>query len=165
MPHLNKPAQTILVTMRGESEVMGKKVRKDNIITLDWHMPVSMDPLLYAIAVGKRKFSHGIIMSSGAFAVNFMPLSRKDEVLFCGKNSGATTDKFEETGLTKEECEKIDCPMIGEACAALECEVTSSADAGDHTIFIGKVLFKHHKSDEERIFHIGKYEFSTVKNH
>ena len=83
------PRQTILVT----TELEGK----DNIITLDWHMPVSVKPLLYAICIGKKKFSRKLIDDSGVFAVNFVPYKLKDAAIFCGRNSGEHIDKFEKT--------------------------------------------------------------------
>ena len=58
--HIPYPRNVILVTCEAETDIMGKEVDKKNAITLSWHMPVSFNPWLYAIAIGKEKFSYGL---------------------------------------------------------------------------------------------------------
>ncbi len=154
MLNIFNPRQTILVTTRYKE--------KDNIITLDWHMPVSFFPPLYAIAVGKTRFSHNLIKKSKVFVVNFMPFELKEKVLFCGRNSGRNMDKFKEAKLEKEESEKIDCPRLKDAIAFLECKVVKEIDAGDHTIFIGEILNHKLKIKEKRVFHTFDDNFTTT---
>ena len=158
-----EPIQTVLVTCRGHSEVLGKNIHKDNIITLDWHMPVSFKPPLYAISVGKNRFSHGLIASSKCFAVNFIDQAFKEDALFCGRNSGASEDKFQHISLGKEECEKIECPRLKKALAYLECEVEQEIDAGDHTVFIGRILIQAHNDEGNRLFHTSGDRFITIR--
>lgn len=164
MPAYN-PMQTVLVTCRGN--VKNKFRRgdslKDNVITLDWHMPVSFEPFLYSICVGKTRFSCGVIQNSKVFVVNFVPYNLKEKVLFCGRNTGENMDKIKESGLTKEESEKVDCFRVKEAVAWLECEVINEIDAGDHIIFIGKVISSHEKDNAPRLFHVEGDEFTTTK--
>ena len=152
MSELTDPRQVVLVTSREEMEVMGKKEVKDNIITIAWHMPVSFNPNLYAISIGKTRFSADIIKKSKAFVVNFIGYELKKEALTCGTKSGNHIDKFEEAGLTKEEAESVDCPRVKEALAYMECEVINEVDAGDHIIFIGNVVNSKVKKDGKRLF-------------
>ena len=153
MPEIVGPRQVILVTCRDEG--------KDNIITLAWHMPTSFHPSLYAISVGKTRFSHQMIKNSGAFCVNFMSADFKKEMEVCGSVSGRDTDKFKESGFEKESCGKIDCPRIKEALGYLECEVVESLETGDHTIFIGKVIDSGTKGPGRRLYHITGSEYTT----
>lgn len=164
MPIYN-PMQTALVTCRGtvKNKFSSKEEVKDNVLTLDWHMPTSFDPFLYVISVGKKRFSYGIIKESKVFVVNFMPFELKKEVLFCGRNSGEHTDKFKESGLTKEESEKLDCCRIKEAAAYIECEVINEIETGDHIIFIGKVINSYETEEKKRLFHIEENKFTTTK--
>ena len=157
-----KPLQTVIVTCRGEAEVLGIPSHKDNAITLDWHMPVSVDPPLYAISVGKTRFSHDIIAKSGVYCVNFMSLEDKAKVIYCGTHSGQTVDKFKETGMKRADSRVIDCPRLKDAMAYLECEVINQVDAGDHTIFIGQIKHSRKITQGKRILHLGKLEFSTT---
>lgn len=146
------PRQAILVTSEAETEIMGKKQDKKNIFTLSWHMPVSFNPSLYAISVGKQRFSLNLIKKSGVFCVNFMPFELQDKVLFCGRNSGMNKDKFKETGLTPKECGKIHCIYLKEALAYLECEVVQEIESGDHIIIIGKIVNSKVQKKGKRVF-------------
>ncbi len=156
------PRQVILVTARGEAEIMGKKAQKDNIITLAWHTPLSFEPQLYGISLGKTRFTTKLIQESKVFAVNFIKHELKDKALFCGRSTGASVDKFEKTGLTKEECESIDCCRIEEADAVLECEVTDQFDTGDHIFFVGKVSKTARKGSGKRLHYLGDERFTTT---
>jgi flavin reductase (DIM6/NTAB) family NADH-FMN oxidoreductase RutF len=143
-----KPRQVILVTCREGG--------KDNIIPLAWHMPLSFSPELYGISIGKTRHSYSIISKSKVFCVNFVDIEFREDVLFCGSNSGRDVDKFGRTRFAREECETINCPRIKQALAYLECKVTGKTETGDHTIFIGKVTKKAVKGAGKRIFHTAK---------
>lgn len=160
MSELTDPRQVILVTSREEMDIIGKKQIKDNIITIAWHMPASFNPRLYAISVGKTRFSAQVISKSKAFVVNFIPFSLKDKALIVGTKSGTHIDKFSEAGLTKEDSESIDCPRVKEALAYIECEVINEVDAGDHTIYIGKVVNSHIKKGGKRLLQMAG-DFTT----
>ena len=160
---LANPRHTMLVTCRSHVTVMGKRVERDNVITLDWHMPVSFEPQLYAIAIGTSRFSHKIITEGKCFVVNFMPLSMKDAAIYCGRRSGEHLNKFEGAGLKTHEAENVDCPRIVGALGYLECEVIQEIDAGDHTIFIGKVMHGDLIKSGKRLFHTDGDEFTTTK--
>ena len=120
MRDIINPRQTILVSASEKTEVFGKEKEVDNIMAANWHTGLSFEPPMYAICLGKNSFTTELIKKSGNFCVNFMPLSQKDKVFFCGRNSGKLMDKFEKTGLNKVECEKIDCVRVKEDVAHLE---------------------------------------------
>jgi len=159
MPELNGPRQVVLVTCRHKG--------RDNIITLAWHMPTSFSPSLYAISIGKSRFSHDLVSNSGVFCVNFMSAEHKNGIEVCGSVSGADTDKFKASGFDKEGCETIDCPRIKQALGFLECKVISSAETGDHTIFVGEILNSElggAKGAGKRLYHITGTEFTTTSD-
>ena len=158
---LTKPRQTVLITTRGEVEVLGKKVFKNNIITIDWHMPCSHEPQLYAISIGKSRFSYKLINESKVFVVNFISKDLEKPALYCGTHQGDHVDKFKESELTIEDCEKVDCGRVKQALGYLECEVIEEVDSGDHVIFIGKVLHTQLKENDKRLFHLGNHKFGT----
>jgi flavin reductase (DIM6/NTAB) family NADH-FMN oxidoreductase RutF len=163
MPEVFGPRQTILVTCREELEFMGKIKEVHNIITVAWHMPVSFDPLMYAIAIGKTRASLEIIKKSKAFVVNFIPYELKEAALTCGKLSGRHHNKFVEAKLTMEESNHIDCPKIKEAIGYLECHVVEEIEAGDHVIFVAEVTQQQLKEDKHRLFHCGGDKFKTTE--
>jgi len=151
MPSITNPKQVVLVTSRSHMNILGKDIEKDNIIAIAWHMQVSFEPHLYAVAVGKTRFSCELIQKSKAFVVNFVPKALEKEAVFCGSHSGKHMDKFKESGLTKEDAQNLDCPAISEAVGYLECEVVNEVEAGDHIIFIGNVINSKLKKDEKRL--------------
>lgn len=151
---LTNPRQTVLITSRYKN--------RDNVMTLDWHTPLSFEPMLYAIAVAKARFTCQLIQKSKVFVVNFM--SRRDEkaVLYCGRHSGRDKDKFLKAGLEKEEAEKISCPRIKNALGFLECKVVNQVETGDHILFIGEVVNFKLRRYGKRLFHLWKDRFTTT---
>lgn len=156
------PSQVILITSRGKAELLGKQAMKDNIMTAAWHCNLSFDPPLYGISIGKTRFSCKLIEESKVFCVNFISYDMKDKAQYCGQATGAATDKFEKTGLTKEECESIDCCRIKEASAQLECEVIDSFETGDHVFFVGKILKNINIDDKKRLLYKGDGNFTLT---
>ncbi|MCK4589459.1 MAG: flavin reductase family protein [Nanoarchaeota archaeon] len=165
MSELTGPRQVILVTCRGslKKEMSTEIQEKDGIIAVAWHMPVSKEPFLYAIAIGKTRFTHQLIEQSQSFAVNFMSADQKEAIIKCGTISSKHIDKFKEANLTKEECESIDCPRIKEVIGYLECQVKQKIPAGDHTVFIGHVHNHKLNKDKPRLYHITKDKFAQTR--
>jgi len=160
MHDIVSPRQTVLITCRGKAKVLGVPQLKDNIMTLDWHMPVSFDPFLYSIAVGKDRFSQRLIKDSGVFVVNFLSHKHMEHARYCGKHSGELVDKFRK--LDKDEAEVLDCPRLRDAVAFLECQVTDVYDAGDHTVFVGRVVNSKLISENKRLFHLPNHDFDIL---
>lgn len=151
---ITNPRQTILLSCRSRG--------KDNMITLDWHTPLSFEPMMYTVSIGKTRFSLNLIKESKAFVINFMSKNFEKEILYCGQHSGKTLDKFKETGLEKEEAETIDCPRIKQALGYLECKVEKEIEAGDHILFIAKVSKAELKEKRKRLFHLFDDKFTTT---
>lgn len=113
---------------------------KADIITLGWAMPASHQPLVVAIAVSPKRYSHDLIAKSEEFVVNLPDVTMGEMTNWCGRKSGRRYDKFQHTGWTMEPSIYVKTPRIKECYAALECKVISSVVAGDHTTFFGEVL-------------------------
>ena len=158
------PRQTVVITSKGKAVVMGKEIEKENIMPIDWHMPLSLDPPKYGIALNKKSFSLKLIRESGFFIVNFMPYESAKEVCKMGRVSGEHLDKFEETLLAKAEGETLECPRMYDAVAYIECEVEDEMEVGDHVLFIGKIMHVRKVKEGKRLFHIKKDEFTTTKD-
>lgn len=162
MSEITHPRQVVLISSRANVEIMGKEQTKDNVMTIAWHMQTSFKPELYAISIGKTRFSHKLIKKSRVFVVNFMSHKNEKEVLLCGRTAGEHVDKFKKANLTKLEAEKIDCPIVKEAIAYLECEVIDELDTGDHTVFVGKVVKSDLNKQDRRPFQLTGNDFTTT---
>ena len=113
---------------------------KPNVATLAWITTVSGDPPLISIAVGRTRYTHDCISTSKEFVLNLPTMDILNEVMIAGSISGRGEDKFEKTGLTPMESIAIKTPGVRECVSHLECKVIDTMEAGDHTIFIGKVV-------------------------
>lgn len=164
MSKLLGPQQAVIITSRAEIEQFGKKIVKDDIETIFWHMPVSKEELLYAISVPKRKFIYNIIKESGIFVVNFIGFDLQKEVHKCNLIHGEHIDKFKEIGFRKKEAEAIECPVIEEACGYLECKVIESKEFSDYCIFTAKIINSNVKNHIKRLFHLQNNLYTTTKD-
>lgn len=113
---------------------------KTNIMTAAWCMPVGHKPPMLAVAIGKTRFTHDLIIQSKQFAVNIPSLELLRQVWCCGTTSGEKDDKFALCGLTPVEGSHIKTPLIEECLGAIECRLDSYPTAGDHSIIVGEVL-------------------------
>ena len=121
---------------------------KPNIATIAWHMPVSVEPPLIAVAIGKARHTKKLIEATNEFVLNIVPESLKQQAKLCGSVSGKRTDKFGASALTPEPSMQVKPPSIKECLANIECKVVSSYDASDHVIYIGEVV--HIKQSEKK---------------
>lgn len=112
---------------------------------------VSLDPPLLLVCVDKRAESHPAFGRSGAFAINI--LAREHEDLsrrFAVSGGDKFVDVAHSSGVTGV-------PLLEGALGAVECRVVAEHDAGDHTIFIGKVEELVASEGDPLLFFRGKY--------
>lgn len=106
-----------------------------NGMIASWVSQVSYEPPLIAVAVHQNRFTHQLVKDSGCFALHVLNNNQKSMV---SKFMGSDPEtKFSGTnwkpGLTG-------CPILPECAACFECEINSSIEPGNHTIFIGQVV-------------------------
>lgn len=159
------PLPAFLITCAG-------KDRQPNAVAIAWLMPVSVNPSLLAFAIRAQRYSYELLQENPAFVVNAMAYQQAVEVLFCGRCSGRSVDKFATTGLTPVDAQAVDAPAIAEALAHVECEVEAQYPAGDHVIVVGRVIAASAEetalADGVRdlaaappLFHLGGNRFTT----
>lgn len=113
---------------------------KPNIITIGWSSPVSHNPLVVAVAISPKRYSHDLIDRSREFVVNIPDINMAEMSNWCGRKSGRKFDKFAETGWTALPGKTIKTPHIAECYVHLECKVVQQVITGDHTTFFGQVV-------------------------
>ncbi|HDD64315.1 MAG: flavin reductase [Thermofilum sp. ex4484_79] len=127
------PQLAVLITVRGRDG-------KANVMTAAWCMPVSHRPPLVCVSIAPKRFTHRLIVESGEFAINIPSLEMLKIVDLCGTCSGAQVNKFKKFNLPTVEAKVINAPIISSCIAFIECKVVNSVKAGDHTLFIGKIV-------------------------
>jgi flavin reductase (DIM6/NTAB) family NADH-FMN oxidoreductase RutF len=116
---------------------------KANPITLGWTMIVSGKPPMMAIAVSSTHYSIGAVRHSKSFTISFPSSDMADAALFFGSRSGRNVDKFAEFDCKTQSAKVIDSVLLTDAVANFECELQSQTEAGDHIIFVGKIVASH----------------------
>jgi len=131
--NFSPPSPVVLVTCSSQDG-------KHNIITVGMYMPISFNPPLVAIGISPKRYSHKLIKELGEFVVNVPTREIVEKVVYCGTVSGRDVDKFKEAGLTPIPAKMVRPPLIKECIAHFECKLYASYEAGDHTIFVGRVV-------------------------
>ncbi len=123
----------VLTTARGD-EING--------MIASWVCQVSYEPPLVAVAVHPRRYSHGLIEKSGAFALHALGKDQSDLLgRFKGPDPAAKFDGLDwRPGRTG-------CPLLTDCAARLECRVREALAPGNHTVFIGEVVHAVRVSD------------------
>jgi flavin reductase (DIM6/NTAB) family NADH-FMN oxidoreductase RutF len=123
---------------------------KVNPITLGWTMIVSGEPPMMAIAVAKTHYSIEAITHSECFTIAFPSSEMAEAALFFGSKSGRDIDKFAEFECGTEPAGEIDSVLLSDAVANFECILESQMVAGDHMIFVGKVVACHSNTEPKK---------------
>ena len=116
---------------------------KANPVTLGWTMIVSGSPPMMAIAVAKKHYSIEAVTHSKCFTIAFPSSEMSDAALFFGSKSGRDTDKFADFDCKTEPAKSIDSVLLTDAVANFECTLESQIPAGDHFIYVGKIVCSH----------------------
>ena len=114
-----------------------------NIMPLAWHMPVSSDPVLIAIALEQSRYSVDVLDHSEEFALNIPKRALLHHVQYLGSLSGEHIDKFEATQLGHFAASRVTAPLI-EGCAAwIEAGIRHQIPFGDHVAYVAEVVAVH----------------------
>lgn len=130
------PVPAVMVTC-------GSVPEEENIITIAWTGIVNSEPPITYVSVRKSRFSHEIIAREKEFVINLTTREIVKAADFCGVRSGRETDKFKETGLTKEKADIVGCPMIAESPVNLECKVLEVREYPTHDMFLAEIVAVH----------------------
>ncbi len=123
---------------------------KANPVTLGWTMIVSGNPPMMAIAVAAKHYSIEAINHSKCFTIAFPSAQMAEEALFFGSKSGRNTDKFAESDCKTEPAKQIVSLLLSDAAANFECTLDSQTPAGDHIIFVGKIVCSHVNTEPKK---------------
>ncbi|MHC4213087.1 MAG: flavin reductase family protein [Planctomycetota bacterium] len=123
---------------------------KANPVTLGWAMFASGKPLMMAVGIASKHYSIEAIGHSKSFTIAFPSADQADAALFFGSRSGREHDKFAEFDCKTEPAKEIDSVLLSDAVANFECTLESETIAGDHTIFIGKIVAAHKNPEQKK---------------
>src|SRR3989338_7099549 len=123
-----------------------------------WHMKCSREPALFAVSLFKTGYTHKLIRQSKEFVMAVANKELEKEVIYFGTTHGNVVDKFKETGIETANAKFIKSPLIKGATINFECVLENEVDAGDHIIFIGKILNAYVNPDKKVLMGMKKID-------
>ena len=134
---------------------------KDNIITVAWAGTVCTNPPMVSVSIRPERYSYHMIKETGEFVINLTTEDLAFATDFCGVRSGKDTDKFKQTGLTKEKADIVKAPMIKESPVSIECRVKDIRELGSHHMFLAEVVAVH--ADEAYMDQNNRFDLNRAK--
>jgi flavin reductase len=120
-------------------------------LTVTAFTSVSLEPPLVLVCIDKRSETYAHFCSSNAYAVNLLTQEQQDLSNRFAKSGG---DKFDgivwKTGAGGA-------PLLAGALAHIECGIVNAVEAGDHTVFIGRVDAGAVNAGEPLLYFNGTY--------
>jgi flavin reductase (DIM6/NTAB) family NADH-FMN oxidoreductase RutF len=111
--------------------------QKPNAFTACSVMPVSFEPVLLTVAIGRDHASLSMLRASGQFTVNVLKRDQLALARHFGLCSGRDEDKLAQVAWRPG---PTGAPLLNDALACLACEVQSSTGAGDHELIVARVM-------------------------
>lgn len=101
---------------------------------------VSLDPPLILVCVAREARMHGYLEESGSFAVNVLSARQQPVAEWFAKPGREADGDAQFEGLEWRPGPALGHPVLTEALAFLECEISDLYPGGDHTIVLGAVV-------------------------
>jgi flavin reductase (DIM6/NTAB) family NADH-FMN oxidoreductase RutF len=105
--------------------------------TAAWVMQTSFDPLLLALSINPQNASYPLLRASRAFTISVLKRGQLELARRFGTRSGREQDKL--AGIHWHPG-RSGAPILDEALAYFDCELTESLRAGDHELVVGRVF-------------------------
>jgi flavin reductase (DIM6/NTAB) family NADH-FMN oxidoreductase RutF len=101
-------------------------------------MSVSLDPPLVLLSIQRDTRMHTAISLSGNFALSILSASQRDVAEYFANSARPHDDTaFERFPFTYS---RTGAPLLEGALAHVDCEIVAQHVAGDHTLFVGRVV-------------------------
>jgi flavin reductase (DIM6/NTAB) family NADH-FMN oxidoreductase RutF len=103
-------------------------------------MQASFEPVLLAVSVNPKHASYPLIRGARNFSISVLRRDQMDVARLFGTHSGRDMDKLRNVSWSSGE---TGAPILDDAMAWFECELTAVMPAGDHCIVLGRVVGGH----------------------
>jgi flavin reductase (DIM6/NTAB) family NADH-FMN oxidoreductase RutF len=106
-------------------------------MTVNSFTSLSLDPPLVSVSLEKVTRTHQLVQAACKFSVSILA---DEQRALSDRFAGRETDEGDRFADAETFALETGSPILKDALAYFDCEVTASHDAGTHTVFIGKVL-------------------------
>ncbi len=111
-----------------------------NVMVMGWHTVMEFSPSLVGCIISSANYSFDLVRNSRECVINVPTTALTDQIIGIGTTSGATTDKFEQFGLTPEAGDIVQAPLIRECHANFECRLADDSLVDKYNFFIWEVV-------------------------
>ena len=118
-------------------------------MTANAFMSGSLQPPLCVISIAKRAHTHGMIENAGYFGVNILGADQERLALYCAGKKSVDVD------LRFETVEAV--PVLSDYAGRIGARVVNQFDCGDHSLFLGAILFMDATDRAPLIYHRGAF--------
>jgi flavin reductase len=144
-----QPAQDAVHDKASLRRVLGAFATGVTVVTAGGEIPhgmtansftaVSLDPPLILVCVGRDALMHNVLDQQTAFAVSILAADQTQVArYFADKRRPVGRDQF--AAVSWSPGAHSGAPLIDGSLAHLECELEHRHEAGDHTIYVGRLL-------------------------
>ena len=109
---------------------------KINGMTAAWVTQVSFSPKMVAVAIAPERYTFELVSRSGKFSLSLLKEDQLELAKRFGFYSGRAEEKF--SGVDYHLVDGL--PVLDDCVAWVSCEVEGSCQAGDHVVFVGRVV-------------------------
>lgn len=149
--YFHYPAGATIVTTHAKGH--------DNAMAVAWHTAVSRKPPYYTVSISPKRYTHELILDSGEFVVNFMPIEQGELVALVAGCTGSDVNKFDAFQIAAKPGSQVSAPVLETAYAAYECKVVGRHPYGDHDLFVGEVVAVQW---EDSVFEAGMLDLERI---
>jgi flavin reductase (DIM6/NTAB) family NADH-FMN oxidoreductase RutF len=108
-----------------------------SMMTVNWITQCSFEPPMLALAVEHDSHSRTVIQAAKGFAVNIYQSGQREMAGQLGRTFAKHPEKLE--GMAWKPAPVTGSPLLEAALGWADCQIVSSAPAGDHILFVAEV--------------------------
>ena len=120
-------------------------------ITINSFSSLSLDPALCAFSIGKDKFSTTWLQLDSELTINILSSEQGQLAWDCAKYKNDTFNNIDTFA-----SERVAVPSIKGALGFIECQISQIVDAGDHWLYICKIIAVRRNTGDPLVFFSGK---------
>lgn len=137
----------------GVGVLTAKQGNEQSAMLASWFQQVAFEPPMIAVAVNKARPILGLIQASKAFTVSLFHTNQKDLFVHFAKGFEPGQDPFQGINVTSSGTGGA---VLADAMSFLSCEIAGELDAGDHKVFLGRVVKGSVLNDGHSMVHTRK---------
>ncbi len=117
-------------------------------------MSVSLDPPLIALSIQQGTRMHGVLQRSDNYALSILAADQQEPAGYFADSSQAHGSIA--FGLFGAHPGPTGAPLLEGALAHVDCRIVDAYPAGDHTLYIGRVVYAASRPDGEPLLYFRK---------